>query len=86
MTLISGPLIARLSLRSRKWAHDAIRRGWLGDATRHRGVLFVRLTAVEAFFGVHFTLGQIEQAREGQPDRVLVISEEDPHGAPKGEG
>jgi hypothetical protein len=75
MILISGPVIARLGLRTRKWAHDGIRRGWFGPVTRRRRVLFVSLQRVETFFEIQFTPAQIEQAREGQPNRVLIISE-----------
>jgi hypothetical protein len=78
-TLISAPAIARLCLHSRQWASAAIRRGWFGPAIPHRGVLFVPLREVEAYFEIKFTTDQIDRARDGLPDRVLTISEGNDH-------
>ncbi|MDI1343335.1 MAG: hypothetical protein PSV22_04425 [Pseudolabrys sp.] len=71
MVLISGPAIARLNLRTRKWAFQAIRRGDFGPVSTHRGVLFVTLDAVQSRIGMTFSDAQIESAAEGIADRII---------------
>jgi hypothetical protein len=49
MVLISGPVIAKLALRTRKWAHEHMRRGTFGPLTVDSyGVLYADLIAVSA--------------------------------------
>jgi hypothetical protein len=73
MNLISGPAIARLFVRTRKWANDATNRAAFGPVTARRGVHFVSLTAVERHAGRTFTQAHIELAADGVPDRVLNL-------------
>ena len=52
MVLISGPVIAKLALRTRKWAHEHMRRGTFGPLTvDSSGVLFAELSSVERRLG-----------------------------------
>jgi len=76
MTLISGPAIAKLRLRTRKWANDAIRRGDFGPAIHHEGILYVSLSAVERAEGAIFSDTQLAEASAGGRHRVLSISDQ----------
>ena len=72
MILVSGPAIASLCRHTRKWAHDAIRRGRFGPIAKgYKGILYVRLDAVESAYGITFSKSQIERAAAGIPTRVL---------------
>ena len=73
MILGSSPLIGRLCGHTRKWAHQAIRRGAFGPVTRRKGCLYVDLARVEAYCGLKFTQSQIVCAADGVPDRALCI-------------
>jgi hypothetical protein len=73
MILVSGPLIARLCLSTRKWAHEAITGGRFGSAIEQRGVLYVELDRVAHSLGRIFTDEQIAAATEGRPDRIINI-------------
>ena len=76
-TLISGPPIGKLCKRTRKWAHDRLRRGSFGPITRGpAGVLYAELSAVEEFVGAPFTPEQIAAAVAGQSDRLITIPTE----------
>ena len=75
MILISGPVIAKLCLRTRKWAHGRLRLGSFGDIVEHHGVLFAALPGVEAYTGTTFTEEQMALAAGGKPDRILTIAE-----------
>ena len=59
MILGSGPLIAQLCLRTRKWAPEAIAEGRFGSAVERQGVLFVDLDRVADSLGRVFTDEQI---------------------------
>jgi hypothetical protein len=78
MQFVSGPAIAKLLLRTRKWAHTAIRRGLFGTSIEHHGILFVPLPAVESYFGLVFSPEQITHATDGLPDRVLHFRLQEP--------
>lgn len=82
MILLSGPAIARLGLHSRKWAHEQIQCGSFGPVTRGpSGVLYVALTSLEEFYGRKFDQAEIDRAVGGQPDRILILAENEvtPH-------
>jgi hypothetical protein len=53
MILVSGPLIAQLCFRTRKWAHEAITDGRFGSPLERQGVLFVKFDRVEGSLGRH---------------------------------
>jgi hypothetical protein len=75
-TLISGPTIGKLCGRTRKWAHEHLHRGSFGPVTKGRGgVLYAKLTGVEAFVGSRFTAEQLTAAtaRTDKPARLLTI-------------
>jgi hypothetical protein len=74
MTLVSGPLIARLCLRTRKWSHERMRAGSFGPVIERNGALFAELAAVEAHVGVSFDQAQIVAA--GRPDQYIMSTEE----------
>lgn len=75
MILGSSPLIGRLCGHTRKWAHQAIRRGAFGRVTKCKGVLYVDLRRVENYCGLIFTEAQLVRAAEGLPDRLLCIDQ-----------
>jgi hypothetical protein len=75
MILISGPVIAKLCLRTRKWAHARLRLGSFGVVVEHAGVLFAPLSGVEAYAGTTFTEDQLALAAGGKPDRILTITD-----------
>jgi hypothetical protein len=78
MTLISGPVIARLFLRTRKWAHAEMRRGSFGPVTEGPGgVLYARVADVEAYAGMNFVAAQIALAAGGVPGRLIHITNEE---------
>ena len=77
MILGSGPLIAQLCLRSRKWAHEAINNGRFGPAVERQGILYVDLNRVEQTLDRPFTPAQITAAADGRPDRIITINMED---------
>jgi hypothetical protein len=82
MIFVSGPAIARLMLRTRKWAHEAIRRGNFGPVSVRGGVLYVDLLAVQSHTCITFTDAQIDSAGEGMPDRIIRTQpNEDANGA-----
>ena len=63
MVLISGPVIAKLALRTRKGAHEHMRRGSFGPLTVDScGVLFADLAAVERRLGGPITRAQLDRA------------------------
>jgi len=72
MVMISGPVIAKLALRTRKWAHEHMRRGTFGPVIVHDGVLYAALAAVEHALGETFSAAQIAAA--GAPGRALAIA------------
>ena len=72
MILVSGPLVAQLCLRTRKWAHEAITAGRFGSPTQRKGVLFVDLARIEHSLGRTFTDEQLAAAAEGRPDRIIT--------------
>ena len=74
MVLISGPVIAKLALRTRKWAHEHMRRGTFGPLTvDSSGVLFADLAAVERRLGGPITRAQLERAAGGIAARIITI-------------
>jgi hypothetical protein len=73
MILISGPVIAKLCLHTRKWAHEHLRRGSFGPVTEHNGVLYAPLPNVERHAGETFSETRLALAVDGKPDRVLTI-------------
>jgi hypothetical protein len=78
MVLISGPVIAKLALRTRKWAHEHMRRGSFGPLTVDGcGVLFADLGAVERRLGGPITQTQLERAAGGNPARVITIPDQE---------
>jgi hypothetical protein len=75
MVLISGPVIAKLCLHTRKWAHARLRLGSFGAIVEHDGVLFAPLSGVEAYAGTTFSEDQLAVAAGGKPDRILTVAE-----------
>ena len=74
MTLISGPVIAKLALRTRKWAHEHMRRGSFGPLTVDAcGVLFADLAAVERRLGGPITPARLDRAAGGNPARIIIV-------------
>jgi hypothetical protein len=73
MTLISGPVIAKLALCTRKWAHEHLRRGTFGPVIEHSGVLYAEVSNVERALGETLPQAQLVQAAGGKPDRILTI-------------
>ena len=74
MVLISGPVIAKLALRTRKWAHEHMRRGSFGPLTvDSSGVLYADLAAVERRLGGPITRAQLEGAAGGISARIITI-------------
>ena len=74
MVLISGPVIAKLALRTRKWAHEHMRRGSFGSLTVDScGVLFADLGAVERRLGGPITQAQLDRAAGGISARIITI-------------
>ena len=74
MTLISGPVIAKLALRTRKWAHEHMRRGTFGPLTVDScGVLYADLAAVERRLGGPITRAQLDRAAGGIPARIIIV-------------
>ena len=75
MILISGPVIAKLALRTRKWAHEHMRRGTFGPLTVDScGVLFADLAAVESRLGGPITPAQLDRAAwAGIPARIIIV-------------
>jgi hypothetical protein len=72
--LVSGPLIAKLCLRTRKWSHELMRAGSFGPVIERNGVLFAELAAVEQHLGLSFDQAQIVAA--GRPDQYVLSSGE----------
>jgi hypothetical protein len=75
MLLLSGPVIARLALHTRKWAHAHLRRGSFGPLIERDGMLYAGLAGVEQHIGKSFTPDQLMRAAAGKLDRVLNIPE-----------
>ena len=74
MVLISGPVIAKLALRTRKWAHEHMRRGSFGPLTVDScDVLFADLAAVERRLGGPITRAQLDRAAGGISARIITI-------------
>ena len=75
MTLISGPVIAKLALRTRKWAHEHMRRGTFGPLTVDScGVLFADCAAVERRLGGPITQAQLDRAAWADiPARIIIV-------------
>jgi hypothetical protein len=74
MVLISGPVIAKLALRTRKWAHEHMRRGSFGLVTVDScGVLFADLAAVERRLGGPITRAQLDRAAGGISARIIIV-------------
>ncbi|MGB7834210.1 MAG: hypothetical protein WBL84_18575 [Xanthobacteraceae bacterium] len=73
MVLISGPVIAKLALRTRKWAHEHMRRGSFGAVTVDScGVLFADFAEVNRCLGP-ITQAQLERAAGGIAGRIITI-------------
>jgi hypothetical protein len=76
MVLISGPVIAKLALRTRKWSHESLRRGDFGPVTSGSGgVLYADLAAVERRLGGPITRAQL--AAGGIAARIITIPDEE---------
>ena len=74
MTLISGPVIAKLALHTRKWAHEHMRRGTFGPLTVDGcGVLYADSAAVARRLGGPITQAQLERAAGGIPARIIIV-------------
>ena len=74
MVLISGPVIAKLALRTRKWAHEHMRRGTFGPLTVDScGVLFAELSSVESRLGGPITPAQLDRAAGGISARIINV-------------
>ena len=74
MVLISGPVIANLALRTRKWSHEHMRRGSFGSVTvDSSGVLYADLAAVERRLGGPITQAQLDRAAGGIAARIITI-------------
>jgi hypothetical protein len=74
MVLISGPVIAKLALRTRKWSHEHMRRGSFGLVTVDScGVLFADLAAVEHRLGGPITQAQLDRAAGGIAGRIITV-------------
>jgi hypothetical protein len=74
MVLISGPVIAKLALRTRKWSHEHMRRGSFGPLTVDScGVLYADLAVVEHRLGGPITRAQLERAAGGISARIITI-------------
>ena len=78
MILVSGPVIAKLALRTRKWSHQHLRRGTFGSLTvDSSGVLYADLAAVERRLGGPITPAQLERAAGGLAARIITIPDEE---------
>jgi hypothetical protein len=78
MVLISGPVIAKLALRTRKWSHEHMRRGSFGSLTVDAsGVLFADLTVVECRLGGPITQAQLDRAAGGIAGRIITVPDEE---------
>jgi len=75
MILVSGPLIARLCLRTRNWAHEVIKHGRFGSAIEQWGVRYVDFERVERVLRRVFSDSEVADATEGRPDRIITIKE-----------
>jgi hypothetical protein len=74
MILISGPVIANLALRTRKWSHEHMRRGSFGSLTvDSSGVLFAELSGVERRLGGPITQAQLDRAAGGIAGRIITV-------------
>jgi hypothetical protein len=75
MIWLSGPVIARLALHTRKWAHAHLRRGSFGPVVERGGVIYAGLAGVEQHIGKSFSPDQLMRAAAGRLDHVLNIPE-----------
>jgi hypothetical protein len=74
MVLISGPVIAKLALRTRKWSHEHLRRGSFGPLTVDSGgVLYAEIGAVEKRLGGPITRAQLDRAAGDIAARIITI-------------
>jgi hypothetical protein len=74
MVLVSGPVIAKLALRTRKWSHEHMRRGSFGSLTiDSSGVLYADLAEVSRCLGGPITQAQLDRAAGGIAARVITI-------------
>ena len=72
---LSAPAIARLSACSRIAAHVSMRRGRFGPLVQRGRVPYAALEAVEHNIGRQLTPEQIAMAVDGQPHRMLTVTE-----------
>ena len=75
--LISGPAIAALHHRTRKWANDHLNRGTFGKIVTCRHVVYATLEAVERAAGETFSVEQLAMAAAGNPDRIINLPEQE---------
>jgi hypothetical protein len=73
MTLISGPVIAKLALRTRKWAHEHMRRSTFGPVVERDGMIYAELSGIERCLGGPITRAQLDRAAGGISARIITI-------------
>jgi hypothetical protein len=72
---LSAPAIAPLSACSRIAAHVSMRRGRFGPLVQRGRVPYAALEAVSHTAGREFSPEQIALAVDGQPHRMLTVTE-----------
>jgi len=72
---VSGPTIAKLTLRPRMTVNDHMRAGRYGRLHRVGRVVYADLAEVERAEGRRFSDAQLDLASAGLPDRILTIRE-----------
>ena len=78
---ISGPAIAALHHRTRKWANDHLNRGTFGKILTCRHVVYAELTAVELAAGETFSVEQLAKAADGKPNRIIILPDQEQEAA-----
>lgn len=72
---VSGPTIAKLTLRPRMTVNDHMRAGRYGRLHRVGRVVYADLAEVERAEGTIYSEKQLESASASLPDRILIIRE-----------
>jgi hypothetical protein len=72
---VSGPTVAKLTLKPRMTVNDHMRAGRYGRLHRVGRIVYADLAEVERAEGRKFSDSQLDHASAGFPDRVLTIPE-----------